>query len=67
VLVVWSCSFLQHWRATLLPMLAVPVSLIGTSPAFSVGFHHTLTLFAMVLAVGNVVDVPSWCSRTSSG
>ena len=50
--------FLQNWRATLIPMLAVPVSLIGTLAAFSVlGFTiNTLTLFGMVLAIGIVVD-----------
>ena len=50
--------FLQSWRATLIPMLAVPVSLIGTFGAFIVlGFSiNTLTLFAMVLAIGLVVD-----------
>lgn len=50
--------FLQSWRATLIPMLAVPVSLIGTFGAFVVlGFTiNTLTLFAMVLAIGLVVD-----------
>lgn len=50
--------FLQSGRATLIPMLAVPVSLIGTFAAFLVlGFSiNTLTLFAMVLAIGLVVD-----------
>lgn len=50
--------FLQSWRATLIPMLAIPVSLIGTFGAFLVmGFSiNTLTLFAMVLAIGLVVD-----------
>ena len=50
--------FLQSWRATLIPLLAVPVSLIGTFAAFTVlGFSiNTLTLFAMVLAIGLVVD-----------
>ena len=50
--------FLQSWRATLIPMLAVPVSLIGTFGAFMIlGFSiNTLTLFAMVLAIGLVVD-----------
>ena len=56
VLVVF--LFLQTWRATLIPLLAIPVSLIGTFGAFSVlGFTiNTLTLFAMVLAIGLVVD-----------
>lgn len=50
--------FLQSWRATLIPMLAVPVSLIGTFGSFVIlGFSiNTLTLFAMVLAIGLVVD-----------
>jgi hydrophobe/amphiphile efflux-1 (HAE1) family protein len=50
--------FLQNWRATLIPMVVVPVSLIGTFAAFTLlGFSiNTLTLFAMVLAIGIVVD-----------
>jgi HAE1 family hydrophobic/amphiphilic exporter-1/multidrug efflux pump len=50
--------FLESWRATLIPMLAVPVSLIGAFTAFAVlGFSiNTLTLFALVLAIGLVVD-----------
>jgi hydrophobe/amphiphile efflux-1 (HAE1) family protein len=50
--------FLQRWRATLIPLLAVPVSLVGTLAAFIVlGFTlNTLTLFGMVLAIGIVVD-----------
>ncbi len=50
--------FLQHWRATLIPMIAVPVSLIGAfAGLYVLGFSiNTLTLFAMVLAVGIVVD-----------
>lgn len=50
--------FLQSWRATLIPVLAVPVSLIGTFAAFvALDFSiNTLTLFAMVLAIGLVVD-----------
>ncbi|MDR2788384.1 MAG: efflux RND transporter permease subunit, partial [Candidatus Accumulibacter sp.] len=50
--------FLQSWRATLIPMLAVPVSLIGTfAGLWLFGFSiNTLTLFAMVLAIGIVVD-----------
>jgi HAE1 family hydrophobic/amphiphilic exporter-1/multidrug efflux pump len=50
--------FLETFRATLIPMLAVPVSLIGTFTAFiALGFSiNTLTLFALVLAVGLVVD-----------
>jgi HAE1 family hydrophobic/amphiphilic exporter-1/multidrug efflux pump len=50
--------FLQSWRATLIPMLAIPVSLIGTFAAFAaLGFSiNTLTLFGLVLAIGIVVD-----------
>src|SRR6187399_163917 len=50
--------FLQNWRATLIPMLAVPVSLIGTFLVFPLlGFSvNTLSLFGLVLAVGLVVD-----------
>ena len=50
--------FLQNWRATVIPMLAIPVSLIGTFGSFILlGFSiNTLTLFAMVLAIGLVVD-----------
>ena len=50
--------FLGSWRTTLIPMLAVPVSLIGAFSAFGVlGFSiNTLTLFALVLAIGLVVD-----------
>lgn len=56
VLVVY--VFLQNWRATLIPVIAVPVSLLGTF----VGLHllgytiNTLTLFGMVLSIGIVVD-----------
>jgi hydrophobe/amphiphile efflux-1 (HAE1) family protein len=50
--------FLQTWRATLIPMIAVPVSLIGAfAGLWAVGFSmNTLTLFALVLAIGIVVD-----------
>lgn len=50
--------FLGNFRATLIPMLAVPVSLVGTFAAFvPLGFSiNTLTLFGIVLAVGIVVD-----------
>ncbi len=56
VLVVF--LFLQSWRATLIPILAIPVSLIGTFILFiPFGFTiNTLTLFAFVLAIGIVVD-----------
>jgi multidrug efflux pump len=50
--------FLQNWRATLIPVIAVPVSLIGAFAGLYV-FHftiNTLTLFAIVLATGIVVD-----------
>ncbi len=50
--------FLQNWRATLIPLIAVPVSLIGTfAGMWLFGFSiNTLTLFAMVLSIGIVVD-----------
>jgi hydrophobic/amphiphilic exporter-1 (mainly G- bacteria), HAE1 family len=50
--------FLQDWRATLIPMLAVPVSLIGTFVVFPLfGFSiNTLSMFGLVLAIGLVVD-----------
>jgi hydrophobic/amphiphilic exporter-1 (mainly G- bacteria), HAE1 family len=50
--------FLQDWRATLIPMLAVPVSLVGTFVFFPlVGFSiNTLSMFGLVLAIGLVVD-----------
>ena len=56
VLVVY--LFLQSWRATLIPLIAVPISLIGTfAGLWLFGFSiNTLTLFAMVLSIGIVVD-----------
>ena len=56
VLVVY--IFLQGWRATLIPLLAVPVSLIATFVSFRcLGFSvNTLSLFGLVLAIGLVVD-----------
>src|SRR5882724_1948650 len=56
ILVVY--LFLQNWRATLIPMIAVPVSLIGTFAIFPyLGFSiNTLSLFGLVLAIGLVVD-----------
>jgi hydrophobe/amphiphile efflux-1 (HAE1) family protein len=56
ILVVY--LFLQSWRATLIPIIAVPISLIGTfAGLWLFGFSiNTLTLFAMVLSIGIVVD-----------
>ena len=56
ILVVY--IFLQGWRATLIPLLAVPVSLVGTFVVFPFfGFSiNTLSLFGLVLAIGLVVD-----------
>src|SRR6202043_274285 len=56
ILVVY--LFLQDWRATLIPLLAVPVSLVGTFLFFPLfGFSiNTLTMFGLVLAIGLVVD-----------
>jgi multidrug efflux pump len=50
--------FLQNWRATIIPMIAVPVSLIGTLAVMSMlGFSlNNLSLFGLVLAIGIVVD-----------
>jgi HAE1 family hydrophobic/amphiphilic exporter-1 len=50
--------FLQNWRATFIPMIAVPVSLVGTFAFFPLlGFSiNTLSLFGLVLAIGLVVD-----------
>ncbi len=56
ILVVW--LFLQSWRATLIPLLTVPVSLVGAFAVFPLlGFSiNTLSLFGLVLAIGLVVD-----------
>lgn len=56
ILVVY--VFLQDWRATLIPVIAIPVSLIGTFAVFSmIGFSiNTISLFGLVLAIGIVVD-----------
>ncbi|MGE0681940.1 MAG: efflux RND transporter permease subunit [Candidatus Binatia bacterium] len=56
ILVVY--LFLQSWRATLIPLITVPVSLIGTFMVFPIlGFTiNTLSLFGLVLAIGLVVD-----------
>ncbi|HZQ18194.1 MAG TPA: multidrug efflux RND transporter permease subunit [Terriglobales bacterium] len=56
ILVVY--IFLQGWRATLIPLLAVPVSLVGTFAFFPIfGFSiNTLSMFGLVLAIGLVVD-----------
>ncbi len=56
VLVVF--LFLQSWRATLIPIIAVPISLVGTFAGLYIfGFSiNLLTLFAMILAIGIVVD-----------
>ena len=50
--------FLQTWRASIIPLLAVPISIVGTFAALSaLGFSiNTLTLFGLVLAIGIVVD-----------
>ncbi|WP_298283496.1 efflux RND transporter permease subunit [Novosphingobium sp.] len=50
--------FLQNWRATLIPTLAVPVVLLGTFAVMSIAGYsiNTLTLFGMVLAIGLLVD-----------
>ncbi|MCT8254649.1 efflux RND transporter permease subunit, partial [Proteus mirabilis] len=50
--------FLQNWRATIIPTLAVPVVVLGTFAVINIfGFSiNTLTMFAMVLAIGLLVD-----------
>lgn len=50
--------FLQDWRATIIPLLAIPVSLLGTFAALiALGYSaNTLSLFALILAIGVVVD-----------
>jgi hydrophobe/amphiphile efflux-1 (HAE1) family protein len=58
LVVVVVLLFLQNWRASLIPLLAIPVSLIGTFAAMAVfGFSlNMLSLFGLVLAIGIVVD-----------
>src|SRR5690606_12863096 len=58
LVVVVVTLFLQTWRASMIPLLAVPVSIVGTfAVLYLLGFSiNTLTLFALVLAVGIVVD-----------
>ncbi len=59
VLVVFVCYlFLQDWRATLVPALTIPVSVLGTfAVLLAIGYTiNTLTLFGLVLAIGSVVD-----------
>ena len=50
--------FLQNWRATVIPLIAIPVSIIGTfAGMYALGFSiNMLTLFGMILAIGIVVD-----------
>jgi len=62
-------AFLRNFRSTIIPMLAVPVSLVGTFLVLSLlGYSiNILTLLALVLAVGWWWTMPSWCWRTSSG
>ena len=58
LVVVVMFVFLQDWRATLIPTIAVPVVLLGTFAVLKVGgfFINTLTMFGMVLAIGLLVD-----------
>src|SRR5690606_36297500 len=55
---VWMYLFMQNWRATLIPTLAVPVALLGTfATMLALGYSiNVLTLFGMVLAIGILVD-----------
>ena len=66
VLVVY--VFLQDWRMTVIPTIAIPVSLIGTFAALNaLGFSiNVITLFGLVLSIGIVVDDASSSSRTYS-
>lgn len=59
---------LQSWRATIIPIVAVPISLIGTFGVMLIfGFSlNLLTLLGLILAIGIVVDAPSSSSRTST-
>ncbi|AMV20737.1 efflux RND transporter permease subunit [Planctomyces sp. SH-PL14] len=58
LVVIVVLAFLQNWRATLIPLLAIPVSLVGTFAAMAAfGFSlNMLSLFGLVLAIGIVVD-----------
>src|SRR5690606_17743261 len=58
LVVVVVILFLQNWRSSLIPLLAVPVSIIGTfSLMYAFGFSiNVLSLFGLVLAIGIVVD-----------
>ncbi len=60
--------FLQNFRATLIPTIAVPVVLMGTfSVLYAFGYSiNTLTMFAMVLAIGLWSTMPSWWWKTSN-
>src|SRR5207249_11512928 len=60
--------FLQTWRASIIPLLAVPVSLIGTFAAMAaMGFSlNNLSLFGLVLAIGIVVDEDRKSTRLNS-
>jgi len=60
--------FLQTWRASIIPLLAVPVSIVGTF-AVMLGFGfsiNTLSLFGLVLAIGISSMTPSWWWKTSN-
>ena len=56
VLVTW--LFIQDWRATLIPAVAIPVSLVGTfSVMYALGYSiNTLTMFGLILVIGSLVD-----------
>jgi multidrug efflux pump subunit AcrB len=61
--------FLQSWRATLIPSITVPVVILGTfAVLYVLGFSiNTLTLFALVLAIGLLVDDAIVVRKTLSG
>ena len=56
VLITW--AFLQDWRATLVPAIAIPVSLMGTFPFMAMMdlSINVLTMFGLVLVIGSLVD-----------
>ncbi len=68
LVVVVVIVFLQTWRASIIPLVAVPVSIVGTFAVMYVfGFSiNALSLFGLVLAIGIVVDEPSSSWRTSN-
>ena len=58
LVVIVTYLFLQNWRATIIPAIAIPVSLLGTFPfLLALGFSiNTLTMFGLILVIGSLVD-----------